>query len=374
MQKKYKFDFKLLRYLDYGYLITLLLLISFGAINILSASQTSVASTGLDYSLFKTQLAWICAGIIIIIVMLSFDYTLLQGYASILYWFGIILLILSITILKVKVNGGTSWMKIGPISVEPSEFAKLGLILILAKKLQDMDGNINKPKNFFILLFYCLIPISIMMFGQSDTGMAMVTSAIVAGIFFISGIKKRVIFSAFFIVILGAFIAFNTGVLKDYQKARLTGFMNQSSNTNSTNYQLNQGKMAIGSGELTGKGFLKGSRFVTYRTTDFIFSVVGEEWGLVGAGVLLTLYGILIFKMINIARKSKDLFGTVICIGIVSSFMFSILENIGMNIGIMPITGITLPFVSYGGSSAISYFIAMGLVLNIGMRNKKMLF
>lgn len=374
MQKKYKFDFKLLRYLDYGYLITLLLLISFGAVNILSASQTSVASTGLDYSLFKTQLAWICAGIIIIIVMLSFDYTLLQGYASILYWLGIILLILSITILKVKVNGGTSWMKLGPISIEPSEFAKLGLILILAKKLQDMDGNINKPKNFFTLLFYCLIPISIMMFGQSDTGMAMVTSAIVAGIFFISGIKKRVIFSAFFIVILGALIAFNTGVLKDYQKARLTGFMNQSSNTNSTNYQLNQGKMAIGSGELTGKGFLKGSRFVTYRTTDFIFSVVGEEWGLVGAGVLLTLYGILIFKMINIARKSKDLFGTVICIGIVSSFMFSILENIGMNIGIMPITGITLPFVSYGGSSAISYFIAMGLVLNIGMRNKKMLF
>lgn len=374
MQKKYKFDFKLLRYLDYGYLITLLLLISFGAVNILSASQTSVASTGLDYSLFKTQIAWICAGIIIIIVMLSFDYTLLQGYASILYWFGIILLILSITILKVKVNGGTSWMKLGPISIEPSEFAKLGLILILAKKLQDMDGNINKPKNFFILLFYCLIPISIMMFGQSDTGMAMVTSAIVVGIFFISGIKKRVIFSAFFIVILGAFIAFNTGVLKDYQKARLTGFMNQSSNTNSTNYQLNQGKMAIGSGELTGKGFLKGSRFVTYRTTDFIFSVVGEEWGLLGAGVLLTLYGILIFKMINIARKSKDLFGTVICIGIVSSFMFSILENIGMNIGIMPITGITLPFVSYGGSSAISYFIAMGLVLNIGMRNKKTLF
>lgn len=374
MHKKYKFDFKLLKYLDYGFLIALIILVTFGAMNIFSASQTSTASAGINYSYLKAQIVWILVGFIIMIIMLSFDYTLLQGYTSILYWFGIILLILSITIFKVTVNGGTSWMKIGPIKIEPSEFAKLGLILMLSKKLQDMDGDINKPKNFFILLFYCLVPLAIIMIGQKDLGMAMVTSAIIVGIFFMAGLKKRVIFSGIILVLVGSFIAFNTGILQPYQKARLTSFLDQNSNTNSTNYQLNQGKMAIGSGELTGKGFLKGGRFVTFRQTDFIFSVVGEEWGIAGGVALLTLYGILILKMINIARKSKDLFGTLISIGIASSFMFSVLENIGMNIGIMPITGITLPFMSYGGSSAISYFIAMGLVLNIGMRNKKMLF
>lgn len=368
-----KFDFELLRHLDYGLLITLLLLITFGAMNIFSASQTSTASAGLNYSLLKAQLIWILVGIILMIIMLSFDYNLLQGYAPVLYWFGIILLVLSITVLKVTTNGATSWMKFGPIAIEPSEFAKLGLIVMLAKKIQDMDGNINKPKNFFILLFYSLLPIALII-KQPDLGMAMVTTAIVIGIFFMAGLRKRVLFAGIFLALVGVFIVFNTNILKPYQKVRLTAFLNQSSDTNSSNYQLNQGKMAIGSGELAGKGFLKGGRFVTYRTTDFIFSVVGEEWGIIGAIILIVLYGILIAKMISIARRSYDLFGAMICIGIVSSFMFSILQNIGMNIGIMPISGITLPFMSYGGSSAISYFIAMGLVLNIGMRNKKTLF
>lgn len=373
MLKKLKFDFKSLKKLDFSLLIVVLLISAFGAVNIFSASQEASASSALSYYTLKYQIMWIIVGLFIVFLLVMFDYVRLQEYTDILYWLGIILLILGDTILKKRVNGADSWMTLGFISIQPSEFAKIGMILMVSKKLQDLEGNINNLKNFFILMFYIAIPILLIVI-QPDMGMTMVCFFIILGIFFIAGLNMQVILIGLLGVAVAVFIGLNSNLLESYQKARITSFFHQDTNTSSYNYQLNQSKLAIGSGGIYGKGFLKGGRFVTIRTTDFIFSVVAEEWGMLGAIFLLILYGILIFKILSIARKSRDLYGSMICVGIDSYFIFAILQNIGMTIGLLPITGITLPFMSYGGSSAISNFIGIGLILNVGMHRSKSMF
>ena len=168
----------------------------------------------------------------------------------------------------------------------------------------------------------------------------------------------------------------STSIIKPYQKERLTSFLHPTINLTGIGLQLAQSKLAIGSGGLLGTGFLKGVQFqkIPENYTDFIFAVLGEEWGLIGVIVLVVLYGVIIYRLIKIAKNSKDIFGTVISVGLISNLLFSIFQNIGMNIGIMPITGITLPFMSYGGSSLLTSFMVVGLVLNIGMRRKKINF
>lgn len=373
MLEKLKINKKLLKELDYSVIIICLIIAFFGALNIYSATHLK---SGI--SVFKSQLVWIALGLIVTYFMIVIDYSLIENYADIMYWFGIVLLFLNDTIFKSTVNGAGSWLKIGSVTLgQPSELVKVGLILMIAKKVEQMEGDINNLKNLSTLALYAGIPM-ILIVIQPDMGMTMVCFFIVLGMLFIAGLDLKIIaggFSAIVIMIIGIW---NSSLMQAHWKERLISFVNPEAEELGIGLQVLQSKIGIGSGGFSGKGFLKGTQvaggFVPESHTDFIFAVVGEEWGFVGAVFLLVLYGILMYKFIEIARTSKDTFGTMVCVGVTSMFLFSILQNMGMAIGLVPVSGITLPFMSYGGSALTTAFMSVALVLNIGMRKKKINF
>ncbi|MBZ9686966.1 rod shape-determining protein RodA [Clostridium estertheticum] len=379
MIKKFRINKKLFKQLDFGIIIICIIIMLFGSLNILSATQylyrgNNIVTTTINFHFLKMHLLWLMIGLSVMYLILLIDYKVIQSYASIIYWFGIFLLILN-AIMPVKVNGAESWLKIGPLpQFQPSEFVKIALIIMIAKQLDEMDGNINNIKNFLKLCVYAIIPV-VFLLKQPDMGMTMFFFFILLGMFFIAGLNSKTIVGGLIGVSATIALVWNSGLIRIYQKNRLISFLYPDLDPLGTGLQLTMSQIGIGKGGILGTGFLKGSWAAVGSTpessTDCIFSVVGEEWGLVGAIFLLTLYGLLIYKLVKIAKDSKDIFGTMLTAGIISMFLFSILQNIGMNIGIMPITGLTLPFMSYGGSSIITTFICIGLVLNVGMRRKK---
>lgn len=372
MLEKFIINKKLLRQLDYGIIIITAIIVLFGILNIYSATFRNL---GFYYA--RLQFIWLLMGLFVIYIILLIDYSVISNYATIIYWAGIILLILNNFVLGSVHKGAKGWIALGSRAIQPSEFAKLGMIIMLAKLIEDMEGEVNKPKNFLKLALYAILPMGLIVI-QPDMGMTMVTFFIALGIFFIAGLNLKVIFGGLTGILLAIVAIWNSPLMKDYWKGRLLSFLNPEGHGQGLSFQLNQSLMGIGSGKILGSGFMKGLQTagnnVPEAHTDFVFAVVGEEWGLIGALFLLLLYGLLIYKFIKIAKFSKDLFGTIVTVGVVSSILFSIFQNIGMTIGIMPITGITLPLMSYGGSSILSTFMSIGLVLNVGMRRKKINF
>ena len=375
MFNKLKIDTKLLKELDFGILSSMIVIVLFGTLNIYVATNSRF---GMQF--VTRQLVWFALALILLYLLLSIDYNLLMGYVPIFYWFCVALLIFT----KFKgavINGARGWLRLGPLSLQPSELAKLAIILMLAKKLDEMEGNINEPKNFFTLVFYAMVPVLFIVI-QPDMGMTMVCFFIVLGIFFCSGLDMRVIGGGLLTLVVAIVLVWNSGLIEPYQKRRLTAVLNPEADELGANLQLTQSMVGIGSGGFLGTGlrFSKdnvggySATFVPENQTDFIFAIIGEHWGTIGAIFLLALYGIMIYRFILIARQSKDIFGSVICVGLTSYFLFAILQNIGMTIGIMPITGITLPLVSYGGSSLLTTVLSVGLILNVGMRRKKINF
>ncbi|MFX0549258.1 rod shape-determining protein RodA [Hathewaya histolytica] len=366
MFERLKMNSRLWKELDYTMLITSILIVLYGVISIYSIVGTLNA---------KKQLIWLILSLIITYIILHFDYRVLNNYIPIFYWGSIILLILNNYVLGSVVNGARGWIKLGPINIQSAEVAKLALTLMLAKKLDEMDGEINDIKNFFILTGYALIPM-ILIVVQPDMGMTMVCFFIVLGIFYAAGLNSKVILGGLISLVLLITIVWNSSLMPNYWKGRLSSFINPEKYESTYGHQIIQSQTAIGSGQILGTGFLKGKqlKFVPEAHTDSISAVIGEQWGFIGMLVLLGLYGILFYRIIKISITSKDIFGSMICVGIVSYFMFAIIENLGMNIGIMPVTGITLPLVSYGGSSLLTNYISLALVLNVGMRKKKINF
>lgn len=379
MLETFRINKKLFKHLDFGIIIICIIIMLFGSLNILSATQylyrgNDIVSTTLNFHFLKMHLLWLMVGLFVMYLILLIDYKVIQSYANIIYWCGIFLLLLN-ALMPVKVNGAESWLKIGPLpQFQPSEFVKIALIIMIANQLDEMEGNINNTKNFLKLSVYSIIPV-IFLLKQPDMGMTMFFFFILLGMVFIAGLNSKAIIGGLIGVCATIALVWNSGLIRIYQKNRLISFLYPDLDPLGTGLQLTMAQIGIGKGGILGTGFLKGSWAAVGSTpessTDCIFSVVGEEWGLVGAIFLLTLYGLLIYKLIKIAKESKDIFGTILTAGIISMFLFSVLQNIGMNIGIMPITGLTLPFMSYGGSSIITTFICIGLVLNVGMRRKK---
>lgn len=375
----FKINKKLFKQLDFGIIIICIIIMLFGSLNILSATQylyrgSNIVSTTINFHFLKMHLLWLMIGLSVMYLILLIDYKFIQGYANIIYWCGILLLLLN-ALMPVRVNGAESWLKIGPLpQFQPSEFVKIALIIMIANQLDKMEGNINNIKNFLKLCIYAIIPV-IFLLKQPDMGMTMFFFFILLGMFFIAGLNSKTLVGGLIGVSATIALVWNSGLIRIYQKNRLISFLYPDLDPLGTGLQLTMSQIGIGKGGIFGTGFLKGSWAAVGSTpessTDCIFSVVGEEWGLVGAIFLLTMYGLLIYKLVKIAKDSKDIFGTMLTAGIISMFLFSILQNIGMNIGIMPITGLTLPFMSYGGSSIITTFICIGLVLNVGMRRKK---
>jgi len=350
---------KIYRNLDFVLIIAVIILCLFSLANIYSATH----SVSHSHYLLQ-QILWLIASVIVVCLILHFNYTRIVNNATILYWISILLLLYT-DIGGYSVNGARAWIKIGSFLLEPGEFAKLALTLILAKKIKEMEGEINKPKNILILLFYILIPI-LLIIKQPDLGIASICFVMALCVIFIGGINLKTFSIGLALIMITIPLVWNTNLIKPYQKSRFMSFLNQNNNTSGNGYQLEQSKIAIGSGGILGKGYLKGSgNAIPESSTDFIYAVVGEEEGFAGGLFLLILYGIILVRIFLISKKSKNIEGTLICAGIGIGFMFSIMVNMGMTIGIMPITGITLPFFSYGGSSLISNAIGIGLILNV---------
>lgn len=372
---KRRLDFRKIRDIDKLLLISTIVLILFGILNIYLATKGDYG-----YLYGKKQFIWMIISLVALYIFISIDYRVFYNYVPIFYWASIVLLIIT-RFAGTVVNGARGWLKFGPISLQPSEIAKVAMIMMLAKMLEEMDRDINNLRNLIKLSIYAGIPM-VFIIIQPDMGMTMVCFFIVLGIYFVAGLDKRIFIGGFAALIIVVAVVWNVGLIQDYQKARITSFLNPAANATTTGYHLSQSLISIGSGGIVGdrpslyndgtSGYA--AQHVPEVQTDFIFAAIAEQWGFVGVIFLLILYGIVITRMVNIARTAKDTFGSIICIGIVTYFLFAIFQNIGMTIGLMPITGITLPLISYGGSSMLSIVMTIGLVLNIGMRRKKIRF
>ena len=372
----FKIDFKKLKEIDKLMLFSMIALMIFGIINIYLASSAEFGTLFL-----KRQSMWFVICLVALYFVVAIDYTLLKTYTPLFYWGSILLLIVTMFI-GTDINGARGWIRLGPASFQPAELAKLATIMMLGKTLEEMNGTINELKNFLTMAFYAVVP-AIFIVIQPDMGMTMVLFFMVVGIFFIAGLDLKIFGAAALAVIVAIVIVWNSGLIHPYQKTRITSFMNPESDSSQSGYQLRQSLISIGNGGILG---LQGNtitkensvgyaaQYVPEVQTDFIFASIAEQWGFVGACFLLLLYGILISRMIAIARTSKDTFGSIICVGLVAYFLFALLQNIGMTIGLMPITGITLPLLSYGGTSLLTTVMSIGLILNVGMRRKKIYF
>lgn len=377
---KYKLDFRLMRDIDKWLLFAMISIILFGVLNIYLATKGSTA----PFYYAKKQIIWFFVSMVVIYFLLAIDYRIIYRYVPVFYWFSIVLLIaVWLPRIGITVNGARGWINLGVMKLQPAEVAKFAIILMLAKQLDEIDCEVNNIKNLFKLGIYVMIPVGLILI-QPDMGMSMVCFFIVLGMLFIAGLDKRIIYGGFCAILVGVLVLWNSGLILPHQKARILSFVSTDTDDSSGNgYQLSQSLIGIGSGGLVGSskptldptvspGYA--GTHVPEIQTDFIFAAVAEQWGLLGAVFLLTLYGILIVRMIVIARQSKDRFASLVCIGMVSYFLFAITQNIGMTIGLLPITGITLPLVSYGGSSLLTTSVAVALVLNIGMRRRKIHF
>lgn len=361
-------DRKLLRNIDTGIVITTIILIIIGIVGIASATQ--LASGGSPKHVTIQGVAFVL-GIIAVVLLLLIDYNSFGDMQTAIYVINILLL-LSVFALGKEIKGAKSWIDLGPVNFQPSELVKIGFILAFAKHLEARKDKLNSIKDIAISVMYMIVPIALIQL-QNDTGTVLVFLFISAMMFFAAGINYKYIIGA-----VGAFILSTPLLwffaLQPYQKNRIKVFLNPELDPRGSGYHVIQSKTAIGSGQFFGEGLFNGTLnnngFIPERHTDFIFSVLGEELGFIGAVFVVILFMILLLRCIHIAKAAKDTYGMLICVGVTGMYLFHVLENIGMTIGIMPVTGIPLPFVSYGGSSLITNLLAIGLVINVGMRRQ----
>jgi len=342
-----------------------------GLLAIYSATHQSLAAVGLDPGRFvKRQLTFLAIAMIVLVLAASFDYRLLKVYAGIIYVSSLVLLILVRTPLGTSVKGAQRWFEVVGFQLAPSEVAKLALIAMLAAFLSEIRGDLT-VRDVFRTAGLAAVP-ALLVFLQPDLGSSIVFAAILVGMLVVAGARARYLALLGLTAVVLIVAGFQVGLVREYQIERLKAFLDPASVSEDALHNREQAEIAIGSGGLTGVGYLKGSQtnldYVPEQHTDFVFTVVGEEFGFAGAAVLLSLYGILLWRAFRVAMLSRDPFGSYMAAGIASMLALQMFVNVGMNVGIMPITGIPLPFVSYGGSSLLLNFAAVGLLLNVHMR------
>ena len=342
------------------------LIIAIGDILIFSA-----ASGGIYY--MKKQILFTFTGIILGFAAFCIPTKIYEKSSTYLYLFNLGMLI-CVLLIGTNINGAKRWFNLGFMNFQPSEVSKILIIICLSVFLFTRKDNINSGKTFWLSFLYTLIP-TLFIFKEPDLG----TSIVILSIWFIMNLFlgtsfKNIIIFFLILCVLSGVVWLVPGILKPYQKERLTTFLNPEANILDEGYHVIQSKIAIGSGGLTGKGYLKGGqralRFIPEQHTDFIFTVLGEEWGFIGSSLLLLLYTLLFICFLYIAIRTGDFIGKGIIIGITGMFIFQIFTNIGMTCGIMPVTGVPLILVSYGGTGLICSLISIGLILGIECRNK----
>ncbi len=365
-----------LRSLDWWLLLTALGLSILGSLLVWSATQAKQEDFGNEPETYlKRHLLNLVIGLVLAFAVSRFDYRLLRAYTPIIY-VAAILGLLAVLVIGDEINGAKAWITLpAGFSIQPSEFAKIAIILGMATILAERRDGEDQPRNSDVVraLGVAALPIVLIML-QPDLGTVMVTACAVLGIIAVSGAPTRWLVGLLGGAALVAVVAVQAGVVKDYQLGRIGSFLDPAADPSSTGFNTVQARIAIGSGGLFGKGLFQGTQtqggFVPKNNTDFVYSVAGEELGMVGAGGIVLLLAILIWRGIRIAMRSTDMFGRLVATGIVCWLAFQAFENIGMNLGITPVTGVPLPFVSYGGSSMFASWIAIGLLQSIHLRSQ----
>ena len=272
------------------------------------------------------------------------------------------------------VNGARAWIVLpGGLQIQPAEFAKVAIVVGMAMILAETRDGEKAPRNIdvFQALLVAAVPVLLIVL-QPDAGTIAIIGGAVVTIIAVAGAKARWLVGLLLLVVLGSFVAVKAGVVADYQLKRLQSFVDPDADPRGSGYQLKQARITIGSGGFLGKGLFQGpqteGRFIPAQQTDFIFTVAGEELGFVGSSFIIFLLGVIVWRASLIARRSNNLFGRLVAVGVMAWFTFQIFENIGMSMGLMPMTGVPLPFLSYGGSSMFATLIAVGLLQNVHAR------
>ena len=353
-------------------LISALLLSIVGFVALYSATQSN------DFDELKKQIIWFGISIVIMIVMVLVDYDVWAKLSPLLYGISIVLLV-AVLFTKAR-NGASSWFKIGGFTLQPGEFAKIAVILFtsstIAKIQEKGKFQINVFWKLCLTLATVFFPVFLIIL-QPDYGTAAAYLVALVLMLYVAGIDKKYIIVASILVVIALPLAYFF-VLPDHAKTRIDIFLNPESDPKGAGYNVLQSKIAIGSGELTGMGLLNGNQtqlgYLSPKTTDFIYSVVGEEMGFIISAAVILVYVTLITKSLYVAKTASDDLGSYIAAGISGIFLFHMAENIGMTLGLLPITGVPLLFISYGGSSMITSYISVGLLLNISGNRKKTMF
>lgn len=361
--------FRFTQNIDWILIITVLALVGIGILVIYSSTYADQNPKSL--ALYQGIFAF--CGLLIAIALALVDYRATKSYALFLYLIGLLLLVV-VLILGKTVFGATRWINLGFFQLQPSEIFKLILVIFHAKFLSDNIGDLTLKKILTVIVFTA-IPV-ILILAEPDLGTALVLVAITLGMLIAAEIRKIYLLAMGLIAIL--FSPLVWFLLRDYQKERLITFINPSHDPFGSGYNVLQSIIAIGSGKFSGQGLGAGSQsqlnFLPIKHADFIFAVFAEALGFLGALILLLVLFLLIIRIIRIAKIASDDFGMLIAVGIAVMFLFQILVNVGMNIGIMPVTGIPLPFISYGGTSLMINLAAVGILTSIVLRHKKIIF
>ena len=352
------------------------LLLFVGTLLVWAATRDWYTRNGLDGQYYlKRHIINILIGLVLAYGVTVIDYRLLRAYTPFLWGAGVLgLIIVLIPGLGAEVNGAKAWIALpGGFQIQPAELAKIAIIIgmsmILSERSHDSDGPTSR--DVLQSLAVAAIPV-LLIIMQPDMGTVLIISAAVVTIVAVSGVPARWVTGLLLLAVLGGFVAIKAGVVSEYQVNRLQTFVDPSADTQGAGYQLRQARITVGSGGLLGTGLFNGpqtnGRFVPEQQTDFIFTVAGEELGFIGSGAILILYLILLMRGFSIARRTNDPFGRLVCTGVIAWFAFQIFENIGMTLGLMPMTGVPLPFISYGGSSMFATLIGIGLLQNVHAR------
>ena len=343
-----------------------------GCLMVYSATRFGLEQDGLDpLSSVKRQAMFVVAGVVVMAVVAAVDYRRIRDMAPVLHLGAIGLLVLVISPLGTEVKGAQSWFSFGSFQLQPAELAKLATIVALAAYCSDHRGDLG-GRRLFAALGIAAVPMALVML-QPDLGSTLVFAAVIMGMLLVAGARPRHIAALSLVGVIGVSGVLQLDVLEGYQKERLTAFATDGgTDRQGAAFQLDQAKITVAAGGLTGSGIFAGTQtklgFVPEQQTDFIFTVVGEELGFLGSATLLVLYAVIVWRLWRTGLLARDDFGTLVCAGVLTMLMFHVFQNMGMAMGIMPITGIPLPLMSYGGSATITIFAALGLGLNVHMR------
>jgi rod shape determining protein RodA len=368
------------RDLDWILIVAILAIGAFGCLMVYTATRDQLQAAGISPVYFvKKQAVFMALGVAAMFVIAAIDFRRFRDFAVVIYGASVFVL-LAVLAVGHKSKGAQAWFQLGSYQLEPSEFVKIGLIIALASYCAAARGRLS-ARALVVVLILAAIPFALV-YKQPDLGTALVLVAVLAAVLLIGGASARHLAALGVLIVVLGFGVVHFGILRSYQQDRLVSFVNTPDQPNlsqlqtvagATEYNLVEAKTAISNGGITGQGIGHGTQtnlsYVPEQRTDFIFTAVGEQVGLIGSVLLLGLFLLVIWRIWRTAGQSREMVGTLICVGVLAMIVFQVFENVGMTMGIMPVAGIPLPLLSYGGSSVIATFLGIGLVLSVRMRS-----